>query len=61
MLDPRLKKRVIQEGLEPYLSREVETWEMDAAGQYTRRKGRRGGRGHAQTLLLEMLAAKRGA
>jgi len=61
VLEPRLKKRVIQEGLKPYLSRQVETWEMDAAGQYTRRKGGRGGRGHAQTQVLETLAAKRGA
>ena len=58
VLDPRLKKRVIREGLKPYLSRDIESWEMDSNGQYKLRKGKRGKNGHAQTLLLEMLAAQ---
>ncbi len=61
VLEPRLKKRVIREGLKPFLSREVEAWEMDASGQYRRRKGERGKRGHVQTQLLETLAIRRGA
>jgi polyphosphate kinase len=58
VLDKRLKKRVISEGLTSYLSREVEAWEMDSGGQYRLRKGKRGLAGHAQNVLLELLAAK---
>ena len=61
VLEPRLKRRVIREGLKPFLSREVGAWEMDASGQYRRRKGERSKRGHAQTQLLETLAIRRGA
>jgi polyphosphate kinase len=61
VLEPRLKKRVIREGLKPFLSRAVEAWEMDASGQYRHRKGARGRRGHVQTQLLETLAARRDA
>jgi polyphosphate kinase len=60
VLEQRLKKRVIREGLSAYLGRDVEAWEMDANGQYRFRKGRRGTTGHAQTVLLDMLAAKTG-
>jgi polyphosphate kinase len=58
VLEPRLKKRVIREGLKAYLSRDIEMWEMDSNGQYKHRKGKRGKSGHAQTLLLDMLAAR---
>jgi polyphosphate kinase len=58
LLDPRLKKRVIREGLMPYLARDIEAWEMDASGQYKRRRGKHGKKGHVQTLLLETLASK---
>jgi len=61
VLDARLKKRVIREGLSAYLSRDVEAWEMDANGQYRLRKGKRGAGGHAQNVLLELLATKVGA
>ena len=58
VLAPRLKRRVIKEGLKPFLSPDIEAWEMGASGQYRRRKGRRGQRGHVQHLLLERLSAK---
>lgn len=58
VLEPRLKKRVLREGLTPYLGRDVECWEMDATGQYRFRRGKRGPGGHAQTMLLDLLAAK---
>ena len=58
VLEPRLKRRVIREGLTTYLSRDIEAWEMDASGQYRLHKGKRGKRGHAQSVLLERLAAK---
>jgi polyphosphate kinase len=58
VLVPRLKRRVIKEGLKPFLSPDIEAWEMGASGQYRRRKGRRGKRGHVQHLLLERLSGK---
>ena len=58
VLEPRLKKRVIREGLGAYLGRDIEAWEMDANGQYRFHKGKRGRSGHAQNVLLDMLAAK---
>jgi polyphosphate kinase len=58
VLDPRLKKRVIREGLKAYLSRKIEMWQMDSNGQYKHCKGKRGKSGHAQTVLLDMLAAR---
>ena len=35
--DPRLKKRVISEGLKPYLDDNVQAWEMDGDGGYMRK------------------------
>jgi polyphosphate kinase len=60
VLEPRLKKRVIREGLRPFLARDIEAWDMDSTGQYKLRKGGRGKRGHVQTLLLEVLASTHG-
>ena len=59
VLDSRLKQRVLREGLEPFLGRAVEAWDMDANGHYIRRKGSRGKRVRPQTQLLEKLANKR--
>ncbi len=60
VLEARLKRRVIREGLRPFLANDIEAWEMDASGQYKRRKGRRGKRGDVQRVLLEALAARGG-
>ena len=58
VLDPVLKRRVISEGLQPYLADDCQAWEMDAAGDYTRVKAARRGRRHsAQDGLLQALAA----
>src|SRR5574343_531540 len=38
ILDPRLKKRGISEGLKLYLADNQESWDMDGDGVYTRRK-----------------------
>ena len=59
--DPRLKKRVVAEGLAPYLEDNTQAWEMDADGAYSRRKTARGGataktRRVAQEQLLALLA-----
>ncbi len=40
VLDPTLKKRVIAEGLNPYLKDNVNAWELDADGRYHRKKPR---------------------
>ena len=40
VLDPQLKKRVLQEGLLPYLKDNQNSWELDSAGVYRRRKAR---------------------
>ncbi len=58
VLEPRLKKRVIREGLTACLARDVEAWEMDANGEYHFGKGKRGRAGHSQMVLLDLLAAK---
>lgn len=40
VLDPDLKKRVINEGLNPYLKDNINAWELDSDGGYHRRKPR---------------------
>ncbi|MCC7082816.1 MAG: polyphosphate kinase 1 [Burkholderiales bacterium] len=58
VLDKRLKKRVIEEGLDPYLADNTEAWEMDANGRYKRRAPRSGHAMSAQRVLLERLASR---
>ncbi len=55
ILDPRIKRRVIREGLRAYIADNVQTWEMLMDGRY-RRKSSRGTRRSAQALLLSDLA-----
>ena len=40
VLDKTLKRRVLQEGLEPYLKDNTNAWELGADGRYTRRRPR---------------------
>jgi polyphosphate kinase len=56
--DPALKKRVINEGLRPYLKDNVDAWELTSDGRYHRRKarGKQGGYS-AQQALAEALGA----
>lgn len=56
ILDKRLKKRVMLEGLKPYLKDNKEAWEMDADGHYRRRR-RRANPYSAQGTLLSTLAS----
>ena len=56
VLDPKLKKRVINEGLKPYLEDNCQAWDMDAEGHYSLRTPRRGKPLAAQEMLLETLA-----
>jgi polyphosphate kinase len=56
LLDPALKRRVIREGLQPYLDDNWQAWEMTPEGVYERQKPRRGRRRSAQEELLFTLA-----
>jgi polyphosphate kinase len=56
VLDPKLKKRVINEGLKPYLDDNCQAWEMDHEGQYHQRTPGRSKSQVAQEALLELLA-----
>jgi polyphosphate kinase len=57
VLDANLKKRVIREGLLPYLEDNVQAWVMNPDGNYERLRARKGSKGHsAQDELLALLA-----
>jgi len=58
VLDPKLKRRVIQEGLKPYLRDNQQAWEMQADGNYQRRKAPRARPHVAQHELLAALAGQ---
>ncbi|HET6492872.1 MAG TPA: hypothetical protein VFG44_07860, partial [Burkholderiales bacterium] len=61
VLDSRLKKRVIEEGLKPYLEDDSQAWEMDPDGNYQVKTPRRGKSVSAQDTLIEMLASRQAA
>lgn len=53
VLDPALRKRVVDEGLKAYLADNREAWELDAHGRWSRVKARRGAkRRSAQNELM---------
>jgi polyphosphate kinase len=57
VLDKKLKKRVVDEGLLPYLADNVEAWDMDGEGVYMKKKPRATKfRSAAQESLLASLA-----
>jgi polyphosphate kinase len=56
VLDPKLRKRVIEEGLTPYLEDTSDAWTLAGSGEYRAPKARAGGFA-AQTELLNALAA----
>ncbi|MBI2313961.1 MAG: polyphosphate kinase 1 [Betaproteobacteria bacterium] len=61
VLDPKLKQRVIREGLLTYFKDNCQAWEMDSEGGY-HGKSQRGGKAYsAQMALLQDLAAKQKA
>jgi polyphosphate kinase len=57
LLDPELKRRVIREGLQPYLDDNSQAWVMNSDGGYDLLKPRRGRRRSAQEELLVLLSA----
>lgn len=56
VLDPALKRRVLREGLQPYLADNCQSWEMNPDGSYTRSRPGRSRRRSAQDELLYTLA-----
>ena len=58
VLDRRLKKRVLREGLKLYLLDNMEAWQMDARGRYRRKSLLRGKRMCAQEELMKLLNPK---
>jgi polyphosphate kinase len=55
---PALRKRLLREGLEPYLKDSVDAWELGSDGHYRRRKPRsRQKQFCAQEILMQMLGA----
>ncbi len=58
VLDPRLKQRVIKEGLRVPLADNSQAWEMDADGNYHRRRSHGRLPRPSQEQLLGMLAAR---
>ncbi|MEO7494868.1 MAG: polyphosphate kinase 1 [Massilia sp.] len=62
VLDKVLKRRVINEGLNPYLKDNSNAWELDADGHYTRRKARgKQTTFSAQHYLMALLGSDGGA
>ena len=57
ILDPKQKRRVIKEGLRPYLADNSQAWDMDPAGEFAIRPTKRE-RICAQELLLAELAVR---
>lgn len=55
VLDEKLKKRVLDEGLKSYLKDNSQAWEMDGNGFYHRKTPGRGTETGAQTFLLQNL------
>ncbi len=51
VLEPKLKQRVLKEGLKPYLADNCQAWEMNGDGEYLIKPSRRN-RSSAQELLL---------
>ena len=61
VLDEKLKKRVLDEGLKSYLKDNVQAWEMDCNGFYHRKARGRCTISCAQTELLQQLGQPLGA
>ncbi len=58
VLDKKLKKRVIDEGLKVYMQDNCQAWDMDADGHYRRKAPRRATLKNSQAMLLQELAGQ---
>jgi len=54
ILDVKLKRRILKEGLHPYLVDNAQTWEMDSEGGYRLRPSRRARNCAQENLLLDL-------
>jgi polyphosphate kinase len=59
VLDKKLKKRVLDEGLKIYLQDNCQAWDMDSEGHYRQKTPRRAARKCAQTELLKQFTKTR--
>jgi polyphosphate kinase len=57
ILDRKLRQRVIKEGLTVYLADNLQAWDMQADGSYTRKQAGKREAHNAQQELLDLLAA----
>jgi polyphosphate kinase len=57
VLDPKLKRRVLKEGLQPYLADNTQAWEMNSEGEYRIKPTRRARICAQERLLNELQAA----
>ncbi|MBK7135309.1 MAG: polyphosphate kinase 1 [Rhodocyclales bacterium] len=57
VLDPKLKRRILKEGLMPCLADNSQAWEMDKDGRYRRRRSRKKGFSAQEALLAELSLA----
>jgi polyphosphate kinase len=57
VLEPKLKRRILKEGLMPYLADNCQAWEMNGAGEYRRHKSRKKRFSAQESLLAELPAA----
>ncbi|HUQ29513.1 MAG TPA: polyphosphate kinase 1 [Usitatibacter sp.] len=56
VVDPKLRRRALAEGLKPYLEDNTQAWDMQSDGTFKRAKKGRGKAKSAQALLLKALA-----
>jgi len=62
VLDPQLRSRVIDEGLDIYLADNVDAWDLHADGAWVKRRPKKGERAiSAQATLLERMAGRQQA
>ena len=54
VLEPKLKQRVLKEGLKPYLADNCQAWEMDNSGEYRIRPTKRARISAQERLLADM-------
>jgi len=54
VLDAKLKRRVLKEGLQPYLADNSQAWEMDGSGDYRIKSSKRARISAQDRLLADM-------
>ncbi|MBE7422413.1 MAG: polyphosphate kinase 1 [Zoogloeaceae bacterium] len=57
VLDAKLKRRILKEGLLPYLADNAQAWQMDADGRYRRKRSRKKGFSAQDALLADLSLA----